>query len=186
MRSPINTRPPFTIYHSPFTVFERCSEMKKSLLTVCGLALAVSLAASAARAQSGTVAAGPAVARDADAEKSAKHELEVARHYFHNKKAYLASYKRADELIAGYPEFSKLDEVLYIAGMSSFYLSQGKGKQTLPKSESGKQTEYTPEDMRENAREYLSRLVNDYPKSSFRKEAEEALGQLGGAAKQEG
>ena len=153
--------------------------MKKSLLAVCGLALAVSLAASAARAQSGTVAAGPAVARDADAEKSAKHELEVARHYFHNKKAYLASFKRADELIAGYPEFSKLDEVLYIAGMSSFYLSQGKGKQSLPKAAPDKPQEYTPEDMRDSAREYLSRLVKDYPKSSFRKEAEEALSQLG-------
>ena len=155
--------------------------MRKSLLTVCGLAVAVSLAASAARAQSGTVAAGPAVARDADAEKSAKHELEVARHYFHNKKAYLAAFKRADELIAGYPEFSKLEEVLYIAGMSSFYLSEGKGKQTLPKAEPGKQPEYTPENLRENAREYLSRLVKNYPKSDFRKEAEEALSQLGGA-----
>lgn len=160
--------------------------MRKFLLTVCGLAVVVGLAASAARAQSGTVAAGPVVARDADAERSAKHELEVARHYFHNKKAYLASYKRADELIAGYPEFSKLDEVLYIAGMSSFYLSQGKGKQALPKAEPGRQAEYTPEDMRDNAREYLSRLVNNYPKSSFRKEAEEALSQLGGATKQEG
>ncbi|HYY95770.1 MAG TPA: outer membrane protein assembly factor BamD [Pyrinomonadaceae bacterium] len=155
--------------------------MKKSLLTVCCVALALSGAAAGARAQSGTVAAGPAVARDADAEKSAKHELEVARHYFHNKKAYLASYKRADELIAGYPEFSKLDEVLYIAGMSGFYLSQGKGKQALPKAEPGKQPEFTPEDLRENARAYLSRLVKDYPKSSFRKEAEETLSQLGGA-----
>ncbi|MDQ3745383.1 MAG: hypothetical protein M3444_13450 [Acidobacteriota bacterium] len=155
--------------------------MKKSLLTVCCVALGLSGASAGARAQSGTVAAGPAVARDADAEKSAKHELGVARHYFHNKKAYLASYKRADELIAGYPEFSKLDEVLYIAGMSGFYLSQGKGKQALPKAEPGKQPEFTPEDLRENARAYLSRLVKDYPKSSFRKEAEETLSQLGGA-----
>ena len=155
--------------------------MKKSLLTVCCVALALSGAFAGARAQSGTVAAGPAVARDSDAEKSAKHELEVARHYFHNKKAYLASYKRADELIAGYPEFSKLDEVLYIAGMSGFYLSQGKGKQALPKAEPGKQPELTLADLRENARAYLSRLVKDYPKSSFRKEAEETLSQLGGA-----
>jgi outer membrane protein assembly factor BamD (BamD/ComL family) len=155
--------------------------MKKSLLAVCGLALAVSLAGPAARAQTGTVAAGPAVARDPDAEKSAKHELEVARHYFRNKKAYLASFKRADELIAGYPEFSKLDEVLYIAGMSGFYLSQGKGKQALPKAAPDRPQEYTPEDMRESAREYLSRLVRDYPKSGFRKEAEQALSQLGEA-----
>jgi outer membrane protein assembly factor BamD (BamD/ComL family) len=154
--------------------------MKKSLLTVCGVALSIFFAIPA-QAQSGTVAAGPAVARDADAEKSAMHELEVARHYFHNKKAYLASFKRADELIAGYPEFSKLEEVLYIAGMSGFYLSEGKGKQPLPKTEPGKQPDYTPEGMRDSAREYLSRLVRDYPKSSYRKEAEEALSQLGGA-----
>lgn len=155
--------------------------MKKFLLAVCGLAAAVSLAGPAARAQTGTVAAGPAAARDPDAEKSAKHELEVARHYFRNKKAYLASFKRADELIAGYPEFSKLDEVLYIAGMSGFYLSQGKGKQALPKAAPDRPQEYTPEDVRESAREYLSRLVRDYPKSGFRKEAEQALSQLGGA-----
>ena len=154
--------------------------MKKSLLAICGLALSIFFAAPAL-AQSGTVAAGPAVARDADAEKSAMHELEVARHYFHNKKAYLASFKRSDELIAGYPEFSKLEEVLYIAGMSGFYLSQGKGKQALPKAEPGKQPELTLADLRENARAYLSRLVKDYPKSSFRKEAEETLSQLGGA-----
>ena len=75
--------------------------------------------------------------------------------------------------------------MLYIAGMSGFYLSQGKGKQALPKAEPGKQSEYTPEEMRESAREYLSRLVNDYPKSSFRKEAEEARGQRGGAKPKE-
>src|ERR1044072_8340240 len=159
--------------------------MKKSLLTVCCVALALSGAFAGARAQSGTVAAGPAVAREADAEKSAKHELEVARHYFHNKKAYLASYKRADELIAGYPEFSKIDEVLYIAGMSGFYLSKGKGKQALPKPSPEKPDDYTPEGMRESAREYLPRLVNDYPKSEFHKEAEAALAQLGGAKPKE-
>ena len=154
--------------------------MRKSLLTVCGLALAVSLAASAARAQSGTVAAGPAVARDADAEKSAKHELEVARHYFKNKKAYLAAFLRMDELIAGYPEFSRLDEALYIASMSSLYLSEGKGKQQAPKPPAERADEFTPEALRDKARDYLTRLVNNFPKSDFRKDAQEALDQLGG------
>ena len=155
--------------------------MKRTLLTVCGLALAVSPAGVAARAQSGTVAAGPAVARDADAEKSAKHELEVARHYFKNKKAYLAAYQRMDELIAGYPEFSRLDEALYIAGMSSLYLSEGKGKQQAPKPPAERADEFTTEALRDKAREYLTRLVNDFPKSDFRKDAQEALDQLGGA-----
>jgi outer membrane protein assembly factor BamD (BamD/ComL family) len=156
--------------------------MNKSILTLCAAALLLSSVCSA-RAQSGSVAgerSAPAV-KDADAEKSAKHELEVARHYFHNKKAYLASYQRMDELIAGYPDFSKLDEALYIAGMSSLYLSEGKGKQQAPKTPADKAAEFTPEALRAKAREYLSRVVNEYPNSDFRKEAQQALDQLGGA-----
>src|SRR5919198_81723 len=104
--------------------------MKRSILTVSAAALAVALAVGPARAQSGSVASGAnsSAVRDIESEKSAKHELEVARHYFKNKKAYLAAFLRTDELIAGYPEFSRLDEALYIAGMSSLYLSEGKGK----------------------------------------------------------
>ena len=156
--------------------------MKKYLLAVCGLALALSFGASRARAQSGTVANGPdpSVLKDVEAEKVAKHELEVARHYFKNKKAYFAAFKRADELIAGYPEFSRLDEALYIAGMSSVYLLEGKGKQKLPKSAADKAQEYTPEALRSNARAYLSRLLKDFPKSKFRDEAQQAMDGLGG------
>ncbi|HZT60434.1 MAG TPA: outer membrane protein assembly factor BamD [Pyrinomonadaceae bacterium] len=154
--------------------------MRKSILAMFALAFVFS--SSAARAQSGSVAgerSAPAV-KDADSEKSARHELEVARHYFHNKKAYLAAYMRMDELIAGYPEFSHLDEALYIAGMSGLYLSEGKGKQQAPKSPAEKAAEFTPEALRDKAREYLSRIVNDYPNSDFRKEAQAALAQLDG------
>jgi len=155
--------------------------MKKSLLIVCGLALAVSCAASEARAQSGTVAGGPdpSLIKDVEAEKTATHELKVARHYFKAKKAYYASYKRADELIAGYPEFTRLDEALYIAGMSGIYLAEGKGKQLPPKSPPEKAQEFAPDVLRANARLFLSRLVKDFPKSDFLKEAEAALSQLG-------
>jgi outer membrane protein assembly factor BamD (BamD/ComL family) len=153
--------------------------MKKAILAILAFALVVS--SSTARAQSGSVAgerSAPAV-KDADSEKSAKHELEVARHYFHNKKAYLAAYMRMDELIAGYPEFSHLDEALYIAGMSSLYLSEGKGKQSPPKTPAESAAEFKPEALREKAREYLARIVNDYPNSGFRKDAQAALAQLG-------
>lgn len=155
--------------------------MKKCLLMVCGLVLAVSCAASTARAQSGTIANGPdpSVVKDVEAEKSATHELKVARHYFNAKKAYYASYKRSDELIAGYPEFSHLDEALFIAGMSSIYLSEGKGKQLVPKSPPAKAQEFAPDVLRANARMYLSRLVKDFPNSDFLKGAQEALSQLG-------
>ena len=157
--------------------------MKRLLLTVGGVALAVLCGAAGARAQSGTVAAGPdpSAVRDIETEQAAKHELEVARHYFKNKKAYYAAFKRCEELAAGYPEFYKLDEVLYIAGMSSLYLSEGKGKQKLPTSTPEKAQELSPEALRANARDYLTRLVNDFPKSGFRKDAQEALARLGEA-----
>ena len=156
--------------------------MKRLILTACGVALAVLMGAPAGRAQTGTVAAGPdpEMVRDIESEKAAKHELEVARHYFKNKKAYYAAFKRSEELAAGYPEFHKIDEVLYIAGMSSLYLSEGKGKQKPPTSTPDKAEEFSPQNLRETAREYLTRLVNDHPKSKFRDEAQEALSRLGG------
>jgi len=161
--------------------------MRKFTLTMCGLALTLGLA-SGARAQSGTVAAGPdkEMMRDVESEKAAKHELEVARHYFKNKKAYYAAFKRCEELAAGYPEFYKIDEVLYIAGMSSLYLSEGKGKQKPPASTPEKKDEFSPENMRETARDYLTRLVNDHPKSNFLKDAKEALARLGEATPRAG
>src|SRR5688500_15709801 len=146
--------------------------MKRFTLTVFAVALAVLSGAAGARAQTGTVAAGPApsAVRDIESEKSAKHELEVARHYFKNKKAYYAAFKRCEELAAGYPELHKVDEVLYIAGMSSLYLSEGKGKQKAPATTPDKSINLTPEFFREKAREYLTRVVNDFPRSGFRDE----------------
>jgi outer membrane protein assembly factor BamD (BamD/ComL family) len=157
--------------------------MRKFTLTMCGVALTLGLMASEARAQGGTVAAGPdpSMLRDVETEKAAKHELEVARHYFRNKKAYYAAFKRSEELAAGYPEFYRIDEVLYIAGMSSLYLSEGKGKQRPPAATAEQKEEFSPENMRATARDYLTRLVNDHPKSDFLKEAQEALARLGGA-----
>ena len=160
--------------------------MKRIIFAACGLAAVVSLAFGEARAQSGSVAAGPdpSTVRDVDDLKNAKHELEVARHYFKNKKAYLASFKRADELVAGYPEFPQIDEALYIAGMSSLYLSEGKGKQALPKS-TPETTDLSADHLRETARMYLERIVSDFPKSDFRKQAADALSQLGPAKPQD-
>ena len=62
--------------------------------------------------------------RDVESEKAAKHELEVARHYFKNKKAYYAAFKRCeelgssledlppDELAAAHPALAELPEGL--------------------------------------------------------------------------
>jgi hypothetical protein len=155
--------------------------MKKIALTLGGAALGAALAAAPAWAQTGTVARGPdpAVIKDTEVEKDARHNLEVARHYFKMKKAYYASFKRAEELIEGYPEFTRLDEALYIAGMSSLYLAEGKGKQRLPAPPPDAAEAYTPEKLRGEAQAYLSRLVKGYPESKFRKEAEEVLARLG-------
>ena len=147
--------------------------MKKTAFIVSLLMIALVGAQSKTRAQ-GTVGRGPdaATVRDADLEKDSFHNLEVAQQYFKLKKAYVASLKRSEEIIAGNPNFAKIDEALYIAGMSNFYLSQNRGKQkpNLP-----------PEKHREEARLYLSQLVNDHPDSSFRKQALDTLRDLGGA-----
>ena len=119
----------------------------------------------------GTAKTGPATIRDADLEKDAMHNLEVARHYFKQKKAYLAALQRCEEVIAGNPTFARIDEILFIAGESSLRLSQGKGKQPAKLSAAK---------LREDARDYLSQLVSDYPDSAFRGQAEEDLKDLGG------
>jgi outer membrane protein assembly factor BamD (BamD/ComL family) len=146
--------------------------MKK--LFVLAFSLSVMLGgASAAAAQGGARREpDPAVLRDPLMERDSKHNLEAARQYFKLKKAYRASLSRAEEIIAGYPNFSQIDEALFIAGMSHLYLSQNKGKQqpTLP-----------AEKHRGEARVYLSRVVNEYPESGFRKDAEKELQSIGGA-----
>jgi len=128
--------------------------------------------APAGRAQ-GSAKTGPAPAtvRDSDLEKDAMHNLEVARHYFKLKKAYLAAIQRCEEVIAGNPTFARIDEILFIAGESSLMLSRGKGKQT---------SKLSADKLRDDARDYLSQLVNGYPDSSFRKQAEEDLKAVGG------
>lgn len=148
--------------------------MKKVLL-LSSLLLALMLCAPAAFAQ-GSASRGPdqTTIRDPEMEKDSMHNLEVARQYFKLKKAYLASLKRCEEIIAGNPTFSRIDEVLYIAGVSSLRLSEGKGKQKqLP-------ADTTSQKLRDDAREYLSQLFYNYPDSEFRKEAEKELRALGG------
>jgi hypothetical protein len=143
--------------------------MKKfCLLAICSLVLLVG--APLARAQGGAKQ-GPDVMRDPDMEKDSLHNLEVARQYFKLRKAYKASLARCEEIIAGNPTFSKIDEVLFIAGESSLRLSENKGKQAVKTA---------TDKLKEDARDYLSQLVNSYPDSKFKDEALESLKTLGG------
>ena len=161
----------------------------KKLCLIAVIALAfTALAPSVIRAQ-GSVKQGPEVNRDPDMEKDSLHNLEAARLYFKLRKAYVASLQRCEEIIAGNPTFSRIDEVLYIAGKSNLYLSEGKGKQRsslYKRAGADRQSpNLTPEEFRSEARDYLSHLVNDYPDSKFREEALADLTSLGGAKAKE-
>ncbi len=135
----------------------------------------------------------PSTIRDAELEKDSLHNLEVARHYFKQKKAYLAALKRCEEIDAGNPTFAKMDEVLYIAGESSLRLADAGGLQKTKRTMTndmetkGKQTTTykTPDELRADARVYLSRLVADFPNSEFLEQAETDLQALGGPIKPE-
>ena len=165
--------------------------MKKVVLS---LVLLVSVFATASisfgqgRAKTGP---DPATIRDVELEKDSLHNLEVARHYFKLKKAYLAALKRCEEVDAGNPTFSKMDEVLYIAGMSSLRLADTGGKQktknTMPTDLQAQEKQTTknktPDELRADARVYFSRLVAGYPNSNFFKQAETELQALGGPIK---
>jgi outer membrane protein assembly factor BamD (BamD/ComL family) len=167
--------------------------MKKLFLTLTVLAIALLVSAPASYAQ-GAAKTGPdsSTLRDPELEKDSLHNLEVARHYFKLKKAYVAAIKRCEEIDAGNPNFAKMDEVLYIAGESSLRLAQTGGKQVTKKvlpdsmqAEEKQEMKYkSPEELREDARVYLSRLVAGYPNSAFRKQAQTDLETVGGPIKQ--
>jgi outer membrane protein assembly factor BamD (BamD/ComL family) len=127
---------------------------------------------------------GPDVVRDADMEKDSLHNLEVAWQYFKLRKAYVAALQRCEEIIAGNPTFSKIDKVLYIAGKSNLYLSEGKGKQkpNLYKRTGAnlQSVNLTSEEFRAQARAYFSQLIESYPDSQFKDEALDELKSLGG------
>lgn len=153
--------------------------MKKLVLIVGLFAICFVCVARDARAQ-GKPVLGPdaSTVRDPDLEKDSLHNLEVAQQYFKLKKAYYAALKRCEEIIAGNPNFAKIDEALYIAGMSSLYLAENRGKQKI--GEIPEKNRLKPEQYRLDARTYLSQLVNEHQDSSFNKQAQDALRDLGG------
>lgn len=115
----------------------------------------------------------PQIQRDPILELDAKHNLEVANFSFKTRKAYKAVLMRFEETFAAYPEFSKMDEFLYLAGMSSFYLSENKGKQKIVSEDEKKK--FAPEKLREEAAAYLSQLVEKYPQSQYKSDAAKTL-----------
>ena len=169
--------------------------MKKVFVTLVVLMAAMVLFVSSSAFGQGRAKTGPdpATIRDADLEKDSLHNLEVARHYFKLKKAYLAALNRCEEIDAGNPNFSKMDEVLFIAGESSLRLAETGGKQktkvVMPNDMLAKEKQEvkrkTPDELREDARVYFSRLISGYPDSPFQQQAQAHLTMLGGPAEPE-
>ena len=161
--------------------------MKKNIFRIAVVVSLGILITGIASAQGGAKQ-GPDVNRDPDTEADAKHNLEVARQYFKLRKAYVASLQRCEEVLAANPGYSKIDEILYIAGKSSLNLAEARGKQKPDQyiiHDGDKKVTLTPDEFRDKARDYLSQLVNEHPQSTFRTEAEDDLKALGGAKPKE-
>ena len=123
----------------------------------------------------------PSTLRDPDLERDSLHNLEVARNYFKLKKAYVAALKRCEEIIAGNPNFARIEEVLLMAGQSSLWLAEKKGKQSPDlyiTFDNGEKRTLTSEQFREMGRDYLNKLIKDHPDSPYAKEARESLSAL--------
>ena len=155
--------------------------MRKSFIRMMVLLAAMIMAAPMARAQGVRTGPDPSTLRDPDLERDSLHNLEVARNYFKLKKAYVASLKRCEEIIAGNPNFAKIEEVLLMAGQSSLWLAEKKGKQSpdlYVTFDGGEKKTLTSEQFREMGRDYLNKLIKDHPDSPYAKEAREELAAL--------
>ncbi|MGH9820107.1 MAG: outer membrane protein assembly factor BamD [Pyrinomonadaceae bacterium] len=147
--------------------------MKRAILSLGFIFLALGAFSSAISAQKNVT---PAIDRDPVLEQDAKHNLDVAWQAFGPaRKAYKQVLMRFEETYAAYPDFSKIDEFLYLAGMSSYYLSENKGKQKIDLRSEKEKDKYTPEKLKENAVAYLSTVVDKYPDSKYRPDAEATL-----------
>lgn len=146
--------------------------MKEKILAIIFTVTSMTLFGGAAYAQRNVT---PAIDRDPVLEQDAKHNLEVARTAFGLKKAYKGVLLRFEETYAAYPDFSKIDEFLYLAGMSSYYLSENKGKQKVDLKLEKEKDKFTPQKLKENAIAYLSTIVDKYPESPFREDAQKTL-----------
>ena len=116
-----------------------------------------------------------AIDRDPLMEADAKHNLDVAWQSFSLKKAYKGVLSRFEETYAAYPEFSKIDEFLYLAGMSSYYLSDNKGKQKVDLKMEKEKAKFAPAKLKEDAVAYLSLLVDKHPQSKYVDDAKKTL-----------
>jgi len=93
--------------------------------------------------------------RDPAMETAAKHNLDVARWYLVKRKAYEGARDRLQEIVDTYPDFSRMDEVVFLMGEAHLKLKKN-----------------------EKAVDYYNKLLKDYPGSEFAKKARERLDEL--------
>ncbi|MBK8466549.1 MAG: outer membrane protein assembly factor BamD [Chloracidobacterium sp.] len=143
--------------------------MKKKFFALAFIVLAVSVIGASAQ-RNVTLAVDPILEADA------KHNLDVARQAFTPlKQAYKQVIFRFEETYAAYPEFTGIDEFLYMAGMSSYYLSANKGKQKVNLKAEKEKEKFAPEKLKADAIAYLSTIVDKYPDSKFVEDAKKTL-----------
>ena len=149
--------------------------MKKAILSLSFALAAVFILSLPATAQRNI---DPAIDRDPLLEQDAKHNLDVAWQSFRLKKAYKGVILRFEETYAAYPEFSRIEEFLYLAGASSYYLSQNKGKQKVNLKSAKEKDKFAPAKLREDAVAYLSLMLEKNPSSQYKDEADKILKEL--------
>jgi TolA-binding protein len=118
-------------------------------------ALAMMLASATPSAAQGPASGPVEPPRDATKEIAAKHNLEVARWYLTKRKAYEGARDRLQEIIDAYPDFSRMDEVVFLMGEAHVKLGKT-----------------------ETATDYYNKLIKSYPESEFVKKARERLDKL--------
>ncbi|MGE0882555.1 MAG: outer membrane protein assembly factor BamD [Blastocatellales bacterium] len=84
------------------------------------------------------------------------YEMSIAKFYINNRQAYKAGESRLRDIISNYPLFSYYDETLYLLGVS-----------------------LVEQEQPEEASEFFTRLVRDYPNSEFASKGKEYLEKLG-------
>lgn len=147
--------------------------MKRSFLAIFAATILFSITAFAQRNVT------PAIDRDPLLEADAKHNLDVAWQAFKpGRKAYKQVLLRFEETFAAYPEFSKMDEFLYLAGMSSYYLSKNEGRQKINFNSEKDKEKFAPEKLRQDAAAYFALMLEKNPHSSYKAEAEKILKEL--------
>ena len=150
--------------------------MKRAIISSLFALLAIVALNSLATAQRNVT---PAIDRDPLLEQDAKHNLDVARQAFTPlKRAYKQVLLRFDETYVAYPDFSQMDEFLYLAGMSSYYLAENKGKQKVDVKSEKEMKRFDADRLKADALKFLSMVVDKYPQSKFRPDAEKTLTEL--------